>query len=216
VNCWNSAATSVSASRQRFFDNFAFDRVEAAADDAFGGAAADVDHQAQLLRLGRLRMGHAQVDQARFFAAGDHFDGVAERGFGGHQERLRRGQLAHGIGRHRAHALRRDVADALAESGQAIERALLDFGVQPAFAFQAFGQAHGFAQPVDDAQLAERVARDHHVEAVGTQVDRGEHVAVLQRRRGGDGRAGAHPQILANSAACAECGAAPSCGDSLR
>src|SRR3546814_2309873 len=50
---------------------FALDRVETRADDAFGGAAADVDHQPQVAGLGRLRMGDPEVDQARLLAAGD-------------------------------------------------------------------------------------------------------------------------------------------------
>ena len=47
---------------------FAFHRLEATADDEFGRAAADVDHQALLAGLGRLCMGNAQVDQACFLA----------------------------------------------------------------------------------------------------------------------------------------------------
>ena len=61
-------------------------------------------------------MGHAKVDQARLLAAGDHLDRRAENGFGGRQEGLRIAQLAHGVGRQRAHvqarhALRRVVFD---------------------------------------------------------------------------------------------------------
>src|SRR5690606_11251999 len=58
---------------------FALDRLEAAADDELGRAAADVDHQPLVPRLGRLRMGNAQVDQARLLATGHHFHGKAER-----------------------------------------------------------------------------------------------------------------------------------------
>src|SRR5690606_23250868 len=43
---------------------FALDRVQSAADDAFGGTAADVDHQAQLAGPGQLRMGDPKVDKA--------------------------------------------------------------------------------------------------------------------------------------------------------
>ena len=91
-------------------------------------------------------------------------------------------QLAHGVGGERAHPLRRDVADALAEPRQAFQRALARLGGEAALAVQAFGHAHGLAQAVDHAQLAQRVARHHHVEAVGAEVDRGEQVAVLQGR----------------------------------
>src|SRR5690606_10490442 len=44
---------------------FAFDGLETAADDALGRAAADVDHQPQTARLGRLGVGDPEVDQAR-------------------------------------------------------------------------------------------------------------------------------------------------------
>ena len=96
----------------------------------------------------------------------------------------------------------------LAEAREAFERALAHVQDQAALAVQALGQAHGLAQAVDDAQLPQRVARHHHVEAVGAQVDGREHVAVAQRLggggdEGGDGQGGAHPQIFASSAACA-------------
>ncbi|MNI74739.1 hypothetical protein D3C73_1308430 [compost metagenome] len=132
-------------------------------------------------------MGHAQVDQARFLAATDHFDGVPERGFGRHQERLRRAQLAHRVGGQCTHAMRRDVADALAEPGQALQRALSRCCGESALAVQAVGHAHGFAQAVDHPQLAKRVTRDDHVETIGAKVDGGQQVAILQcgRSRGG-------------------------------
>src|SRR3546814_9273929 len=109
-----------------------------------------------------------------------------------------------GVGRHRALALRRDVTDALSQPRQAFERALAHLGCQRALAVESLGQAHGFAHAIDGAQLPQGVARDDHVEAVRTQVDRGEHVAVLQGSRGGrdEGR-DLHAQIFASSAACA-------------
>ena len=132
-------------------------------------------------------MGDAEVDQARFLAAVDHFDGVAQRGFGRHQERQRRAQLAHGVGRQRTHAIGRNIADALAEAGQTFQRALPRLGRQTALAIQPIGHAHRLAQAVHHSQLTEQVARDDHVEAVGTQVDGGQQVAVLQ---GGGGWGG--------------------------
>ena len=42
--------------------------IEALAQDHFGGASADVDNQAALIRLGQ-QMGHTLVNQASFFAA---------------------------------------------------------------------------------------------------------------------------------------------------
>jgi hypothetical protein len=226
ANCWNSAETSASACFQRLRESLPSAkkrRVLATqpacrlsrsiasrpvADDEFRGPAADVDHQSQFAGLRRLRMRDAEVHQTRFFAAGHDFDRVAQRGFGRQQERLRHGELAHGVGRDGAHALRWDVAQALAETLQAFERAVAHVGIQSALAVEAFGQAHHVAQAIHDAQLPEHVARDHHVEAVRSQVDRGEQVPVLQRQGGGD-RAGedvVHVHNFASSEACAECG----------
>ena len=89
---------------------FALDGVEAFADDEFGGTAADVHHQPALAGFRRVAVRHAKVDQARLLAAGDHFDAVAQRRFRRHQEGLRVGELAHGVGGDGAHAARRDGA----------------------------------------------------------------------------------------------------------
>src|SRR2546427_12671843 len=86
------------------------------ADDDLGGATANVDDQAALAGFGRLRVGHAEVDQACFFAAADHFNGMPQRGFGRDQERLRRAQLAYGVGGQCAYPVRRHIADALSET----------------------------------------------------------------------------------------------------
>jgi hypothetical protein len=60
---------------------FAQQRLKALADDEFGAAAADVCHQALARRVGE-GVGDAQVDQARFFTAGNHFYRVPENLFG--------------------------------------------------------------------------------------------------------------------------------------
>src|SRR2546427_34574 len=143
---------------------------------------------------------HAEVDQACFFAAADHFNGMPQRGFGRDQERLRRAQLAYGVGGQCAYPVRRHIADALSETGQAFQRALPCSGGEATFAIQAVGHAHRLAQAVDHPQLAERVARDDHVETVGAKVDGGQQVAILQcgRSRGGM----RHGRMLAEGAVC--------------
>ncbi|KAG0765266.1 hypothetical protein G6F22_018053 [Rhizopus arrhizus] len=145
-------------------------------------------------------MGDTEVDQARFFATADHFDGVPQRGFGRDQERLRRAQLAHGVGGQCAHPVRRHVADALAEAGQALQRALAGRRGESTLAIQPVGHPHRLAQAVDHPQLAERVARDDHVETIGAKVDGGQQVAILQcgRSRGGM----RHGRMLAEGAVC--------------
>ena len=181
---------------------FAFQRGEIGADDEFGRTAADVHHQPALAAR-RMSVRDAEVDQSRFFAAGDDFDVVAQRGFRRHQEMLRQAQLAHRIGGDGAHARRRDGGQALAEARKAIECALQRFFAQAAAAVKAFGEAHVFLDAIDDAQLAEQVTRDHHVEAVRADVHRGQQVSVLQRGRAGR-RHGQRWQILASRAPCAE------------
>src|SRR5690606_10182520 len=68
---------------------FALEGVEAFADDEFGGAAADVDHEAALAAF-RNAVRDAEVDQARFLAPGDDFDRMPQRRLGGDQEGARR------------------------------------------------------------------------------------------------------------------------------
>jgi hypothetical protein len=176
---------------------FALQRLHAAADDAFGGTAADVDDQPQLVVLGRLRVGHAEIDQARFLAAGDHFDRMPQRGLRRDQEAGGRTQLADGVRGHRAHMGRRDVGDALAEARQAVDGARLRLRGHAAEPVQALGHAHGFAQPVDHPQLAQYPLRHHHVETVRAQVQRGQHVAVARRGRAvGRGAALGRPHAM--------------------
>ena len=95
------------------------------------------------------------------------------------------------VGADHAHAVGVHVAQALAEALQAAERARRHVLVDAAVLGDAGGQAHHLAQAVDDDQLAVRVARDHHVEAVGAQVDRGEDV--------GTGRGAARAMDLASA-----------------
>ena len=140
--------------------------------------------------LRRLRVGDAEVDQARFLAAGHDFDRVAERGLrpaSGTPAAARSARtVLVAIARTRCGGMSRRRWPKRARHSSARWRTS---GVEAALAVQALGQAHGFAQAVDDAQLPEHVARDHHVEAVGAQVDRREQVAVLQRQCACAGRA---------------------------
>ena len=71
---------------------------------------------------------------------------------------------------------------------QAGERARRDLLVEPAVLAEAGAEAHHLAQPVDDDELAVRVAGDDHVEAVGAEVDGREDVRARR------GAAAAHGQ----------------------
>ena len=90
-------------------------------------------------------------------------------------QRLRRG-AAQGIGAHHAHAVGAHGAQPLAESLEAAQRTVRRRIVQSPAVAEAGGQAHHFAQSIQDDELAVRVARDDHVKTVGTEIDGGEHV----------------------------------------
>jgi hypothetical protein len=119
-------------------------------------------------------MRDAGVDQARLFHAGDDLDRVPERLAGALEEGLLAMRQAQGVGTDAAHAVGVHVAQALAEALQAGERPRRHVLVDAAVLGDAGRQAHHLAQAIDDDQLAVRIARDHHVETVGTEVDRGE------------------------------------------
>src|SRR5262249_19585519 len=100
---------------------FLLERLEMLADDEFGAAAADVDDEPALRRLGHT-MRDTEVDQARFFAAGDDLDRMTERRLGRPEKRARCAEPAHGVRGHGAHALVRQHAQALAEAREAGQR----------------------------------------------------------------------------------------------
>ncbi len=95
---------------------------------------------------------------------------------------MRRRQPAHGVGRYGAYVQGGDARDALAEAGKTGERGGAMGGIQRAVRAQAHGHAHGIAQAVDHTGFAMLVARHHHVEAVGAEVDGGEQFAFVDLR----------------------------------
>ena len=149
---------------------FFFERVEMLADDEFRAAAADVDDQAPFRRI-RHAVRDAEVDQARFLAAGDDFDRMTQFLFGVAQERRGRAQAPHGIRRHRAHAMRRQGAQTLSKPRQGLQRAVAARFLETAVRTQAGGQTHAVAQAVDHARFAVFVAGDDEMEAVRSEID---------------------------------------------
>ncbi len=132
-------------------------------------------------------MRDARVDEARLFHAGDDLDRVSEGLAGALEEGLLAVREPQRIGANAAHAVGVHVAQALAEALEAPERARRHVLVDAAVLGHARGQAHHLAQPVDDDQLAVRVARDHHVETVGAEVHRRKHVGDGARGGAGGG-----------------------------
>ena len=119
---------------------------------------------------------HARIDEARLFDAGDDFDRMAERFARAFDEGFLAPRAPQRVGADHAHAVGPHVAQSLAESLQAGQRARRDVLVEPAVGFEPGAEAHHFAQAIEDDQLAVRVTRDHHVETVGAEIDRGENV----------------------------------------
>ena len=79
-------------------------------------------------------------------------------------------RLAQRVGADDAHAVRMHVAQSAGRNapGTASARCVTVL-VEPALIVQAVGKAHHFAQAIEDGELAVRIARDDHVEAVRTR-----------------------------------------------
>jgi hypothetical protein len=75
------------------------------------------------------------------------------------------------------------IAQTLAEALKARKSARRGILVDAPVLFHSCTEAHHLAQTVDDQQLSVRVARNHHVEAVGSEVYGGEDVRDRARRR---------------------------------
>ena len=105
---------------------FAQQRFKALANDEFGTAAADISHQAFARRVGE-GVGHTQVDQARFFTTGNHFNGVAQDFLGPHDKFVAVACFTQGVGTHDAHGTQWHTVDQLGEALEAIEPALHGF-----------------------------------------------------------------------------------------
>ncbi len=101
---------------------------------------------------------------------------MTERGTGALQEPALALGAPQGIGAHHAHAVGVHGAQALAEALEAAQGAIRRCVIQASAIAQAGSQTHHFPQPVQDDELAVRMARHDHVKAVGAQVDGGKHV----------------------------------------
>ena len=145
-------------------------RLQAVGDDAFGAATANVDDEAAPSNT-RQSERYAQVNEARFFDAGDNFDVVAQRCFSTGQKATRALGLAQRVRAHHAHPAGLHFAQALAEALEARQRAALHYRVEATIVGEAIGEAHHFTQAVHDDELAVRVPRHDHVERIGAEID---------------------------------------------
>ncbi len=161
----------------------------AVADDEFGRAAADIDDQPIAGAGGRI-VRRAQVDQPGLLAAGDHLDRKAERVLCLDQELGRVLGHAQRIGGDRAHLVRREFAQAVAETPQRLHAAAPRRLVQVLVGGQARGQPHRLAQRIDLEDLADRTGRglglvdaaDHQPETVGAHIDGSEQAWSIVHR----------------------------------
>jgi hypothetical protein len=145
-------------------------RRRALAEDQFRAAAADVHDQPQAVVRGQA-VGHALVDQARLFPSGDDLDRMAERRLGlGHEPGVLAGAPDRARSR-RPDAGRVHLPESFAETREAVDRADACVGGEVAALRQAFGEAYGLANAVDDDELAMPQLADDHVKAVGTEID---------------------------------------------
>jgi len=100
----------------------------------------------------------------------------------GNPRASRAARNAQRIGTHDAHIVCTHVAQALAKSLEAGQGARCHVLVEPAVLPNPGGQPYHLAQPIDDHELPMRVARNHHVEAVRTEIYRSDD---LEHCRGG-------------------------------
>ncbi len=119
-------------------------------------------------------MGNAEVDEARFLAAGNHLDREAERGARLAQELRRVLRHAQGVRADHAHRLPREAAQPLGELGERAERPRLRRAVDALVGGEAGAQAHHLSHGVEGIDLTVDNPADLQVEAVRAQVDRGE------------------------------------------
>src|SRR5580704_2879345 len=119
------------------------------------------------------------------------------------EKRLLAPRHAQGIGSHHAHAVRVHVAQALAKALKTRKRARGGFLVDATVLLDARSEPHHLPQPIDNGELAVRVARDDHVKTVRSEIDSGENIGDRSGRRilaclGGDADQGgrAHPRSL--------------------
>lgn len=125
-------------------------------------------------------MGYTEVDQARFFPAGNHLDRVAEDGLGALDEFVTVASFAQCVGADDAHCARGHAVDQLGKALEALEASLHGFFAEHARFVDAGGQLNLFAQALENADLGVVGLGHDHVETVGAKVDGGDQGQVLR------------------------------------
>ncbi len=120
-------------------------------------------------------MRHAEVDQARLFAAGNDFHLMVDDLFGAANEGGAVARLAQGVGTDDAYRALGQVVDHLREAAQAVQATLHGGLVEQAVLVDAGSQLHLFAESFEDAHFTVAGAREHHVKTVRAQIQGGDH-----------------------------------------
>ncbi|KPX74892.1 Uncharacterized protein ALO84_05685 [Pseudomonas syringae pv. maculicola] len=167
------AEVALSKTHAAHLQAFTQQRLEALADDEFGAAAANVGDQALAGCVGE-RVGDAQINEACFFAAGNHFYRMAENFFGAVNEVVAVARFAQGIGAHNTHGAGRQAVDQLRKAFQAVKTALHRFFGQLTLFIDTRCQLHLFAEALKNANFALIGFSHNHMKAVGAQVDSGD------------------------------------------
>ena len=108
----------------------------AVAEDDFGGTAADVDDEIVVFVM--VVRGDAEIDEARFFFAGDDFNRHAEHGFTGTQKIAAVLRGTQGLRGNDAEVFARNMAQAFGHLRQGFESARHAGGIQRAVFIQPF------------------------------------------------------------------------------
>ncbi|RMO08338.1 hypothetical protein ALQ47_05272 [Pseudomonas cichorii] len=157
---------------------FAQQRLEALANDELGAAAADIGHQTLARCVGQ-GVRDAEIDQARFLAAGNDFHGMSQDLFGAMDEFVAVACFTQGVGAHDTYRAQWQAVDQLGEALEAIEPALHGLFVELALVIDARRQLNLFTQALKDAYLVLMHLGNDHMKAVGAQVDRCDQGKIL-------------------------------------
>ena len=143
------------------------------------------------LRIGQ-RVGHADIDQTRFFTARDDLDRKTQRGLGANQKLRRILGHTQGVGSHRPHLVRIEPGQSLAKAAQRHGAARLRRRIEVFLRRQPGSQPYWLLEPIERIDLPPNDAPDLKAKAVGTQIDCGNqivsHGVAGQRPAQGIGR----------------------------
>ena len=148
---------------------FHFQGFPAFTDNEFGASASDIDNQAASIVTGNA-LGHTDVNQPGFLSSGNDVYAASKRRFGNHQEGIGILHSAKGLGAHRAQIVRGDFPQALTESGETAECALLHIRIQCAIRVETPAQSDHFFNSIEGTQFTMLSPRHQQMKAVAAKI----------------------------------------------